>query len=340
MGTNKRSTETRTKLPTFMADLAGIDRINPINFYSSSLCFIGNEVLQLEEVPVINPVIHSSASSQLSYSFKVLHYNPVSIKAGNNIFADIVVMPSHEPLLFPRELPEKSLTGESAFGLQFATQISELPFDLLDFTAIIESAIRSDSEIIYAEVNAKNSMITRADINLFSKSKEEETSSFSVYPEQAFLYIPSEVFLIAVWNGERQLDSALDSRYTEDIAFKGSRPWKVISDAGFVDDWLASCSFNHSCCLLDAGYCQLSWQSSLSQALIDEWMQFNIVPDFMLPSYINAELQSLAVNLYSSDYVWSGWNLDFGCCSSNHSYYANFDAYKPIGGDGCNSSLQ
>ncbi len=325
MGTSKRSIGTRTNIAANMADLACVDRVNSIYHDPSSFSFIGNEALQLVEAPIAEPVIHFPASPQLPYPFKVFHYNPVSIKAGNNILADIVVIPSHKPLFFSREIPKKPSAGMSAFGLQFTTQVSEFPFNLLDFTAVIEPAVRSDSNVIYAEVNAKNPMITRACINLFSKSKQEESSAFSIYSEQAFLDLPIiEILPIAIRNIKSKGISLADSSYGKNITFELGTSWEVVSDACSVDDWLASSFLNHACCLLDAGNCQLSWQSLPPQGVIDEWMQSDIIPNLAFPSLIDTELQSLAVSLDCPDYLWSGWNLDFGYSPSNHAYIKSY----------------
>ena len=324
MKTSKRTIGTGTKPTTPVAELARIGRINPVYFNPFSLSLIGNEVLQLAETPVAEPVIHSPASSLLSYAFEVFHYNPVAIEIGNDVLADVMVIPSHKPFLFSSNFSKQPSAGMSAFGLQPAAQIFEFPFNFLDSAAVIESAVRSDSKIIYAEVNAKNPMISRAGINLFGKSKQEENPSLFVHPEQAFPDIPGEIFPIAGRNIEWQFDSALDSRQAQDAILEGCTPWEIVSDADLIDNWFALGSLDYSAGLLDAGYCQLSRQSSFPEMAIDERMQFDIIFDFMLPCLIDTELQSPAVNLYSFDNLWSSRNLDFSCSPANHIHAGHY----------------
>jgi hypothetical protein len=168
-------------------------------------------------------------------------------------------------------------------------------------------------------------MITRACTNLFSKSKQEESPAFSIYSEQAFLDIPIiEILPMAIRNIKSKGISLADSSYGKNITFELGTSWEIVSDACSADSWLASGFLNHACCLLDAGYCQLCWQSIISQGVVDKWMKLDIVPDSSFPSLIDAELQSFTVNFDCSDYLWSGWNLDFGYSPSNHAYIKSY----------------
>ncbi len=316
-----------------MADLGGVARLDSSNCYSFSLSFIGNKVLQLIETPIAEPVVHSPASSQLSYSSKIFHYNHVSIKVGNNVLADIVVIPSHETSFSSSELLKKPSAGTSAFSLKFATQVFESSFNLLDFSRIIEPAIRSDSKIIYAEVNAKSTILQNKVISndVFGECENEEASAFSIYLKQAFFDIPSEIFFIAVRNIEFEFLSFVEQPQDKNITFEIGTSWEVVSDRSAIDDRLTFGFLDHPAGLLDAGNCQLCWQSPLAQKSVDKWMEFDIVPNLTFPSLINAELQSIAVNLDCSYYLWCNRNLDFGCCSL-HDYNKAFKVFKITGG--------
>src|SRR3990167_7353166 len=198
MGTIKATRQARTQLTASMADLGSIIRLNFDNFNSQPFSFVLDKSLQLKKTPVANPIIKPFSSSLLPYSFQVFHNNFVSIEAGNNLLAYVVVYPSHEPLLSARDFPKQSSGTLSAFGLKFSTNKSESSFSLFDFVRVEKLAVGSDCKVVYSEVNAKNSVLqSRGSINLFGKRKQEEASSFSVNPQDTFINIPIEIFLVA-----------------------------------------------------------------------------------------------------------------------------------------------
>ena len=143
MGTIKATRQARTQLTASMADLGSIIRLDSFNSNPFSFSLVLDETLQLAETPVANPIIKPFSSSLLPYSFQVFHNNFVSIEAGNNLLAYVVVYPSHEPLLPATQLPKKPLGGASAFSLKNRTQILKLPFNLLDLMRIEKLAVGS-----------------------------------------------------------------------------------------------------------------------------------------------------------------------------------------------------
>src|SRR3990167_3328334 len=162
MGTGKTTRQSGTKLTASMAHFGSICRFNPDKFNAFSFSFVLDKTLQLEETPITNPIVHSPASPLFPYSLEVFHHNPVSVKLGNNLLADVVVYPLHPTVFSPRELLEKPFAGTSAFALEFASQIFEFSFDLLDFSGIKKLAVGSDCQVIDSDINAKNSVRTRA----------------------------------------------------------------------------------------------------------------------------------------------------------------------------------
>jgi hypothetical protein len=339
---NKIRRGTRTECSTSGTDLGSVVRFNPDNCNSLSFSFILDEGLKLIETPITNPIIHSFSTSLFSDTFEVFHYNLVSIEIGNNVFADVVVIPSHEPLLFSTQLLEKPSGTSSAFGLKFTTQVFEFPFDLFDFCRIIKPAVRCDSEVIYSEVNAKNSILDIRAIgsNLFRECEQEKASSFFINPEKALSDIPTEVFFVAVRNCEGDFNSAFDSSQRQDIVLEGSRAREVISHGTSVDSWFAFSFLDHSTGLFNTSDSELALKPITFESGIDKGVEFDVIPYLFLPRSINAELQSFSVDSESFDYLGCCINLDFSCCPDAHKGCKKQPIFKTIGGNARNYGTQ
>ena len=327
----KKTFGTRTQLSTFGADLGSIIRFDSNNFNSISFSFILDKILQLIETPIANPIIHSLSSPDFSNSFEIFHYNLVSIKTGNNFLADVMINPSHKPSFSARDFFKQSSGTSCAFSLKFTSQELEFPFNLLDFRGFEEFIVRSDSKILYAEVNAKNSMRTRDfDINLFSKSEHEKTSAFLINPQQTLANLPSEVLDVTIRNIDIKLLSSFNCGNAKNFIFEGSRARKVISHRNIFNVWFCFGSFNHPASLFNTSNRKLSSQSFFTQRNIDKWVQFNIIPNLSLPSLIDTELQSFGINPKSSNYLFSWLNPNLNCCSSPHCIKSNIQDYLNI----------
>jgi hypothetical protein len=335
MRTTERTFGTRTQLSTLVTELGSVVRFNSNNFDSFSFSFILDKILQLEETPIANPIVHSSSSVYLPDAFQVFHYNLVSIKVGNNLLTDVVVNPSHITSFSSRELLEKSLSGTSAFGLQFTAKMLESPFGLLDLRRIEESAVRSDGEIVYSEVNAENTVMQTiaTDINLFGKHKEKETSAFSVNPQQTFLDIPSiKILPITFWDTKDKLFSLVKSSDGENIPIQPCTTGEVIANRGSFDEGLVFSLLDHPTGLFNASDSQLGRQFEFSlDIFIDNMVEFDVIPNLVFPSGINAELQGFGVSLESIDYFWSCFNLDFNCRNGLHKLNIGQGIYKYFG---------
>jgi len=316
---NKKTFGTRTQYSTFGTDLGSIVRLNSLKNNSFSFSFIPNEVLQLIETPITQPVIKSPSSPNISYAFKVFHNNLVSVKAGNNLFAYVVVNPLHKTVFSSRDFFKQSPAGMSAFALKFSFNMPVFPFDLLDFRGIEKLAVRSNSKVVYSDINTKNSLEVRAfDIDIFGKGKQEETSAFFIYPQKAFSNFPSEIFNITIRNFERDFNPAFDSSQTQNIIFERSRAREVISHTDFIDYWLGFSLLNHSTGLFDTSNSQLALQSPLSYGFIDKWVEFDVILNLSFPSLIYAELKGFSIDSDGSDYFRSCFDFDFCCCSNFH----------------------
>jgi hypothetical protein len=224
---NKISKRTRTECSTFGTDLGSIVRFNLNHFNSISFSFILDEALQLKETPVANPIVHSLSSPLFTDTFEVFHDYLISIEFGNNVFADVMINPSHVTSFSSANLPKKTLGGKSAFCLKNRTQVFELSFDLLDFAGIIKLAIRSDCQVVYSEVDTKNSIldIRAIDSNLFRECEQEETSAFFINSKQTFTNIPTEIIFITSRNVELELLSAIEQSKNENFSLDVSTSW-------------------------------------------------------------------------------------------------------------------
>ena len=223
-----------------MADLGSVVRLDSNNIDSFSFGFVLDEELHLVKAPIANPIVHSPSSVLLSYPFEVFHHNLVSIEAGNNLLAYVMVNPSHVTSFSSRQLLEKPLAGTSAFSLENRTQIPELPLDLLDFGRIVKPVVRSDSQIVYSEINAKNSSLRATvhlrGINLFRECKDKETSAFFIQSQKAFSNIPTEIFFVASRNVKPELLPTIEQSKNENVSFEVSTSWEVISYRSSLDN--------------------------------------------------------------------------------------------------------
>ena len=332
MGTIKATRGTRTQFATPVANSGSKERIYFDNFNSLPFGFVFDKSLQLIERPVANPPVECSSSMLLPDSIQIFHHNLVSIKAGNNVLADIVVYPSHEPLLSARDFPKQSLGTLSAFGLKFAPQISKLSLNLLDFVRVEKLAVGSDCKIVYSEVNAKNFVLRSIaqSIDFFGKREHKKTFLLPVDTKQTLINIPSEVLFVAFRNAEWNLDTTFDCGQTQNIVLERSGAREIVSHGASVYDWLGLGFLDHSAGLLDTSNSQLALQSNRTQMLIDERVQLDVIPNFVLPSDVNAELQSLFVNSESFNYFRSCWDFDFSCRNASHNVNVEQDIYKLI----------
>lgn len=328
---NKTRVSNSVKATASGTGFGRIHRIDRDNINPKPLCFVSDERLQLEETPITQPSVEPLSFSLFPDTFQVFHYNSIStIESGNNLFADFMVFNSHETSLFSRDFFEQSLGTASAFGLKSLSQSKIFAFDFFGYGRMEKLPVRSDKQFIYAEVQAKNTSLrlSAIDLNLFSKSKEEETSAFFINSQQAFSHVPSEIFFEAIRNDDIKGLPSFDCSNPENVVFKTSTSWKVISDRTFVDDRLSLGFFNISSSLFNAGDSELAMQTDVSEMLVNERMKFNIVSDFFIPSNIDTELQTFFIEGNSLDEFGSCLDFDFCCCTKSHNGYKQDVIYK------------
>ena len=318
MRTNRTFNKARMSNDFIMADrtfLTSVSRININNSNSLSNSFIFNKALELPKSPLMNPFIISSSLSNVSY---VLHYNNSSIHTIYNFLTNVMISPSHELSPSSTQSLKFSFGRFSAFSLEFANQFIMLNPQSFNSTSI-KFPITSYSKMIYSDINAKNSLIVRAfGIDIFGECKHKETSIPFIYSQQTFINIPSEIFLITIWNDEWNFNPSFNCANAQDIILEGSRTWKVVSDRTFVNNGLGFSSFNNPTSLFDTSNGKLGWESNAFKMFIDERMEFNIILDSIFPSNINAVLQSPLIEFNSPNNLRICIDSDFSSCSNYH----------------------
>jgi hypothetical protein len=323
MDTNKRTTRTRTKLSTFGTDLGSVVRLDLDKFNSLPFSFVLDETLQLKETPIANPIIHSPSKISSSNPLEVFHHNLISIKLGNDCFADVVIYPSHKPLLSTRDFSQQSLSRLCAFALEFTSQEFEFPFNLFDLRGVEELSIRSDSEIIYSQVHTESSVRTRTDGAFLGECEHEETFVFGINPQKAFINFPTEIIFEASRDSERNFNSSFDCRDTQDIILERETSGRVISNGTEFNKGFSLSSFNHPTSLFNAGDSKLRRQSHLFQSQINKWMKLDVIHNSQLPSFINTELHSFFIGSNSLNNFFSYFNSNLNGCSGSHRYLTN-----------------
>jgi len=242
-----------------------------------------------------------------------------------------MVYPNHITSFPTTKLFQQSLSRPCAFSLKFITQIFESPLDLLDFNRIIKPAVRSDSKVIYSEVNAQNNglrtVVLLSGIDLFRECEQEKTSTFLIHSEKTLRYVPFEISVVTFRDIQVKLFPAFKQSQREDISFDIGTSGEVVSDTCSLYNWFGFGFFDHTTSLFDTSDCQLGRQC-LSEMLICRWMQFDIIPDFVLGRNINTELQYFSVRFDSSNYLWSWIDSDFGSCNSSHLIGEYIGTYK------------
>jgi len=341
MGTTKTTFGPRTKLPTSMADLGCVMRWDSDNFNTIHPSFVLDEALQLVETPVTNPIVHFLSSIPFSNPFEVFHHYFITFKVGHNVLTDVMIHPSHITSFTPTQLLEKPLTGACAFGLQFTTQVFEFPFDLLDLCRLIEPAVRTDSKVIYSEVNAQNNVLRTtvllSGIELFRECEYKEAPAFLINPKQALLDIPTEIPFIAFRDTELELLPTFEQSQYKNIPLDVSTSWEIVSNICSFDYRFGFRFLDYLASLLNTSDSKLGWEfESFPNSMINSIMEFKILSDFMLPSIVHTELQGFSVSLGSTNYLFSSIDSDFRSHSCSHNNYKSSGVYKPFGGENQN----
>ena len=323
---NKRRTFTRTQPSTFGADLGSVVRLNLNKFNPFHLGFVLDKVLQLEKTPITNPIIHSSSEISFSNPLQVFHYDFVSTKSGNYFLANVMINPTHEPLLFPRNLLKQSSAGMSAFALEFTSQEFEFSFNLFNFGGLEKLFIGCNSEIINPQVHPKNLILQVRVYGAFLREcKKKKASSFFINSQKAFSNLPTEIFFITIRNCKRNFNPTFDGGNTQNIIFERSTTREIISNRTEFNYWIGFCFLDNSTGLFDTGNSQLALQSHLLEFGIDKRMKLNIISNLHSPSNINTMLKSFFIEISSVYNLLSWFNLYFSSYPDLHKKINNQD---------------
>jgi len=330
-------TTNKTRMPDcmIMADrtlFRGIGRIDIDHPTTFSYSFIFNKALELPKSPLMHPFVVSCSFSDVAY---VLKDNSCScFHIINNLFTNVVILPSHKPSPSIAERFEFSFGRFCAFSLKLTNQLITLDSEMFNLLPE-ELFVRCDSETIYANINPKNLVMeARAfEIDIFSECKQEKASSFFIHSKQTFFDIPMEVFFVAIWDCEWNFNSTFNGCQTQDIVLEGSTAREVIPHTDFIYNWLRFGFFYHTTSLSNASYCELALQPTISKKIIHKRLKSKTVSNFTFPSIINTILQPFFVNFKSLNYLRCCIKFDFSCCSYFHKYGEEQIQYKTFGNE-------
>ena len=318
--TFENSTLPRAKIMAPRTSLASMVRINLDYPDSFSTGFIFDELLQLVETPIIQPSSLFLSQSSFSYVSQVFHYNSSTFNIINNLFADIVVIPSHKLIFSARNLFKQSFTGSSAFCLEFSSQISKSILNEFNFSTIKEFVVATNSDIIYADIDTKNcSISTIFSIDVFSNSKVKEQSSLFILNEHTFNNLPIFIFNKIVWNFDWNFNPSFDGIDTQDIIFNRETSAIIITGKLSLEDWFRFSFLNNFGSLFQATNNKLGLKlESTFNNSVNFIMQLDIIPNLVFPSIINTELQGSIINLESLNKMFIAWNFQLDCADTFH----------------------
>lgn len=186
------------------------------------------------------------------------------------------------------------------------------------FGGVEELSIRSDSKIINPQVHTENSVRTRTNGAFLGECEQEETFTFGINPQKAFINFPTEIGFVTIWNSERNFNPSFDCGDTQDIIFKRETSGCIVSNGTEFNKRFILSFLNKPTSLFDTGDSQLRRQSESSQILINKGMEFDIISNFHLPSFINTELHSFLIDNNRINNFLSWFNSNFSYCSGSH----------------------
>lgn len=308
-----------------VASIASLTCVSSFNIdypYSLHGGFVFQEELELPESPFMHPLVVLSSSP---YVFQVFHHQHIApFQAVHNLPRDVVVHPSLKPFPLATIRFKLSFSGSCAFTLELCHK--PLMSDSLCLNGFsVEFGCAGDCEGVYAEVDTHDFAVCGdVDVNLFSEYKTEEQSSPLVSDEIALSNIPTEIFLVAFWNVDRELSSALNCRQRQGFpvaTYRGTAR-KVIADRHVLFDfWFTLRLLNHFNSLFNSVAEKLALQTKLfSKSIVAFTVQFHSISDVFSPSNIYAELYCIRVDLHSLQKNLVRRKFDFSCNHRLHTY--------------------
>ena len=305
-----------------------VGRININNPNSFSKSFVFDKLLKFIESPLVNPFIVSSRNSN---STQIFHNNNISrLQTGNNRSTYVMVRPSHKPSPSSRKFFQLLSRTLRAFGLENTNKsVSTFPQGFNFVT--IKNILRSDSEIINAQVHPKNFGMLVRSFGIFLSECKSKIMFASVFCKETFSNFPVIKIIRSVFrNRNGNFNSSIDSSNAQNIVLKRETPRSVVSDRDFIDDRIPAFTFQYTTSHLNTGCRKLSRKSEISQFRINERMQFDIIFNSENPSIVNTILKPLFVEVDSIDYDFSNFNFNRNTSNqhNNNSYFTFINISK------------
>lgn len=216
-----------------------VPRIDFRRSASLSLCFVGEEFLQLIECPTIQPVVHTPSSVVVSYSFEVFHCQHISyVEFFYDVFADVMVCPSHKTSLSTTQLLKKSSSRTSAFTLELSTKETIFRFDSLDLSTAVESGGAGYCEVVYADIDPNSVSYAVMGFNVFSNNHTEKEFTLNI-GQVSGAGLPVKILPEMFWDINRNLNSTADSGQAYEFGFEGEAAsiitnGKILLENGFA----------------------------------------------------------------------------------------------------------
>ena len=305
---------------TFFGGVGRIDINNPNSFSES---FVFDKLLKFIERPLVNPFIVSSRNSN---STQIFHNNNISrLQTGNNRSTYVMISPSHKPSPSSRKFFQLLSRTFRAFGLENTNKsVSTFPQGFNFVT--IKNILRSDSEIINAQVHPKNfGMLVRSNGVFLSECKSKIMFATTL-SKQTFSNLPVVKIIRSIFrNKNRNFNSSIDSSDTQNIIRKRETPRSVISNRDFIDDRISSFTFQYTTSHLNTGCRKLSRESEISQLRINERMESDIIFNSKNSSIVDIVLKPLFIEVDSINYDFSNFNFNRNTSNQHHVYFKNQD---------------
>jgi len=283
---------------TPIASLRGVSRIDINNPNSFSESFVFNKELKLSESPLVNPFIIFSCCSDTN---QIFHNNNISfIQSTNNSFADFMILQSHKLSPSARNSFKLPLGRLRAFRLKLSNKFIMLDSKIFKIFSI-EFIVGSYCNFINTAVHSKNFEMLVRSPRAFCGECEDEKVFIICASQKTFNNLPIKIFQGIIRNFYRNLNSTLKSRDAQNIIFEGETSGSIIPNRSPFNKWFCLGFLNHSTSLFDTRDRKLSRKPQSSQISVNKWMEFDIISNLHLPSFINTELKPMLVEFNSPD---------------------------------------
>ncbi len=314
MQTNETGKVKGTEFSAVGTSLASQIRTN-LDYSDSFLqSLIFDEGLQLVETPTVNPSIKPFSHilvPALPYSFKVFHYDCVNI-AVDDLFAYVVVDPSHIAFLSARNSFQKSFSIFCAFTMESSPQILEL--NNLGLMTFEYSAITTDSEIVYSEVNSEFLVATRTrNVNLSRECDMKEHPSFSVFDEFKSLVSPVKILPITFGNTYKKISPFTFNKSSKaNLVRRECEQVSIKADRTRLYNWLLFklSRFEVFRCFSNSLTREIS-RKPVSQILVNKMMKLKPIAYLGFKSLVNSVLNCLKKNIAHIKQIFTVGCFDF-----------------------------